>query len=387
MSESPSDQRTLSLVRGRVAQLLTASPAYQQLDAQSQRDVAHSMVKVARYLVDAGGETRDVPAAVVIQRPRAQGGLARAQLNPDDLSGTVPDSAADVANKDFDPAAAAAAAEQGTEFIRKVDFPQFVAGLIDGVFNAIVDASIRQMEAYAELVKNVAKSVDEYMKDNVTENQARDYLVDKYPDHLELDTTGGQPTVKPRADADQDALPDFFADLGLPEPIDVVDEEVAEQTLMPAARRQIAMDRQKLLLAMVMMGVNRLVVTDGQIKASVLFRIDSKDSVKRGFGKTANEYASHYDNKRTGRGFFGWFSPTKTSESNFASVSVETTQTDDSESSLDLHAKLTGDVRVNFKSDYFPLEKMTEILGAGPDQGQPAGAAPARRAPAAPGVG
>jgi len=38
------------------------------------------------------------------------------------------------------------------------------AGLPDGVFNSIVTSSIKQMEAYAELVKNVSKSVDQYMK-------------------------------------------------------------------------------------------------------------------------------------------------------------------------------------------------------------------------------
>ena len=57
--------------------------------------------------------------------------------------------------------------------VNKVDFPGFVGGLIEGVFNAIVKASIDQMEAYGELVANVAKSVDEYMRDNISEGQAR----------------------------------------------------------------------------------------------------------------------------------------------------------------------------------------------------------------------
>jgi hypothetical protein len=47
-----------------------------------------------------------------------------------------------------------------------VDFPAFVAGLVKGVFGAIVDSSIRQMEAYGELLKGVAKSVDEFAKDD-----------------------------------------------------------------------------------------------------------------------------------------------------------------------------------------------------------------------------
>lgn len=41
-------------------------------------------------------------------------------------------------------------------------FPGFVAGLLDGVFEAIVNASIRQMEAYAELLEGVAEGADAF---------------------------------------------------------------------------------------------------------------------------------------------------------------------------------------------------------------------------------
>src|SRR2546422_5316306 len=50
----------------------------------------------------------------------------------------------------------------------EIDFPAFVASLVHGTFDAIVDASIRQMESYASLVSAVAKSVEEFTADNVT---------------------------------------------------------------------------------------------------------------------------------------------------------------------------------------------------------------------------
>src|SRR5688572_4250730 len=50
------------------------------------------------------------------------------------------------------------------ELIHEVDFPAFVAGLIHGAFDAIVDASIQQMEAYGNLIKNVASSLGEFRK-------------------------------------------------------------------------------------------------------------------------------------------------------------------------------------------------------------------------------
>ena len=111
--------------------------------------------------------------------------------------------------------AAHAMAERG--LVDAVDFPQFVAGLIEGTFDAIVDASVRQMEAYTELLRNVAKSTDEFMRDNVSDR--------------------GQ------------------------------DE---------AARRRIATDRQQTLATMVLMGINRIVVTDGKIKAGVIFELEER---------------------------------------------------------------------------------------------------------------
>jgi hypothetical protein len=57
--------------------------------------------------------------------------------------------------------------------VAAVDFPGFVADLIAGTFEAIVDASIKQMEAYADLVKNVAASADEFAREAESEQGAR----------------------------------------------------------------------------------------------------------------------------------------------------------------------------------------------------------------------
>ena len=86
------------------------------------------------------------------------------------------------------PAQSRRASEQFGQLVQKVDFPAFCAGLINGVFKAIVDSSIQQMRAYGELIANVAKTVDQYAQDNISENNARDYLVDKYPGELGVST-------------------------------------------------------------------------------------------------------------------------------------------------------------------------------------------------------
>ncbi|MCP4437052.1 MAG: hypothetical protein GY812_16340 [Actinomycetia bacterium] len=47
-------------------------------------------------------------------------------------------------------------------FARRADFPDFVAALIQGTFQAVVDASVEQMKAYGDLVDEVSESVDEF---------------------------------------------------------------------------------------------------------------------------------------------------------------------------------------------------------------------------------
>ena len=71
-------------------------------------------------------------------------------------------------------------------FLKKVNFPTFVGGLIEGVFSSIVKSSIEQMEAYSKMIAAVAKSLQQFRDDNVTENQGRDHMVEKFPDLFEI---------------------------------------------------------------------------------------------------------------------------------------------------------------------------------------------------------
>src|SRR5262249_7833268 len=80
----------------------------------------------------------------------------------------------------------------------EINFPAFVASLVHGTFDAIVDATIRQMEAFADLVSAVAKDVDKFTEENVTENQAKDWLVKQHPQDLALAFANGQPALQPK---------------------------------------------------------------------------------------------------------------------------------------------------------------------------------------------
>jgi len=357
-------------IRRRIQARLLESPAYRVLPVETQHAVAHDTVKAIAYIVG-GADGQSRPSSVQLS---GDSPIVR------ELADAPPLPEGDTAGARF-AQSGAVAAQQGTDaladIVSSVNFPTFVSGLIDGVFNAIVTSSIKQMEAYAELVANVAKSVDQYMKDNVTENNARDYLVDRYPHALDLDFTDAGPRLKAREGLAEDAMPDFQFDLGLPEPISSLDGATAEEQLVPAARRRIAMDRQQLLATMVMMGVNRLVVTNGLIEASCLFEVNTRDEVRRRMQqKRTSDWTSSYEEKgkgfgykRSSSGFLGlggdsegsWFTKNTVSKQTSA-FNVTTTRSEDSTARVDLHAKLAGKVNLSFKSDYFPMEKMVDAL-------------------------
>lgn len=162
-----------TIVRQQVKTLLTSSQAFHSLRADKRRQIDHDMVKIANYLVSDASSGAD-------------------------------------------------------RLVSEVDFPKFVSNLLNGVFDAIVDSSIRQMEAYAKLVAGVAKTLDEFTSENISDNEARDHLLDR--------------------------LPQFFSKSS------------------PGTKRRrvrLASSRQQLLATMVLMGINRIVVTDGKISAKI----------------------------------------------------------------------------------------------------------------------
>ena len=369
---------TRALVRDNVQQMLRETPAFHQLPQSAQMQLVENMGKVGEYIVDAGGSTRDVPVTARVLPARAL--MTRA--------GDYDQPTAPGAQPGFGEAARQGVDNLGNA-ITKVDFPGFVKGLIDGVFKSIVSSSIEQMEAYATLLQNVAKTADQYMKDNISEDQAKDYLTSRYPDHLEADFGGDAPSVRFRQDADEATMPDFMRDLGLPFPIESMDDEQIQEELVPAARKKIAIDRQQMLLSLVLMGINRIVVTDGKISASVVFQLDTKSLAKQAYDQEHTQTFAQNERTTKGGGFWGWLTGADKVRSNASEVITVTTTNDvDSEESQKLKVTLKGNVDLRFKSETFPLEKMADIMGlnagAIQERGQPR---PAAAAPADPNAG
>lgn len=230
----------------------------------------------------------------------------------------------------------------------EIDFPDFVASLVNGTFDAIVDSSIRQMEAYADLVSAVAKTVDDFTADNVTLNQARDWLVQQYPKDLYLEL-GPSPVVMPKSaegeDADSPRSPSWLSEFNLAG--EELTPELIEEQLVPLARHKVGQSRQQMLATMVLLGLNRVVVRDGSISARLRFRASAADTAKVEYAVSDDPQAGSSWGAR-GSGNYQLPS-TKVST---VGVNVQ--------SDSDLKAELFGEVKINFASETLPLERFAD---------------------------
>ncbi|GAB1595824.1 hypothetical protein [Lysobacter claricitrinus] len=373
---------TLDVVRPHVRRLLQSSPGFRALPSNEQQEIARNMVRVASYMANpddlarqelsaTGGVLRREPAPLRIAPARAADPAApyspptarsladavdQAKQKASDKIGTA-------AGADFVDASTSKLGTNAKKLMEAVDFPKFVGGLIQNVFQAIVDATIQQMRAYAELLKSVSQSVDEFAQDNISMDNARDYVAGKFPDAMRVtkNPDGGGNMLAMNDVDDMDAtMARINAELGLAQPVDDISDGEQEARFVQAARLQMARSRQQLLSSMVILGINRIVVTDGQINAKVVFDFRASDEMMRDAQAGLTDTQSSYNRNKSAAGVhFGWGAAGSVNENVQRHMTTVSSSVDEtSESKQDMKAKLTGEVRVNFKSDYFPMEKL-----------------------------
>jgi hypothetical protein len=395
------DEDTLTAVRTPVKSLLERSQGFRALPAEEQRDLARTMVRVAAFMANPHGLAKQelTPGRAILKHdPPTRGApLARAQADAVDAAKQkASDKLGTFAGADFQAGAVRQGVEQFKNLVGSVNFPEFVGGLIQNVFQAIVTASIQQMTAYANLLKSVAQTVDQFAQDNISANNARDWIIDKYPNDVGLDEEsaqdeGGQPRLTVKSEDADGALAQINQDMALAQPITDLSDPEQETRLVMAARLQMARSRQQLLASMVILGINRIVVTDGAINAKVVFDLKASDQAQRkARASLYDTQASMNRNVTAVGGNWGWGGAASENVNEQRHITTVSSAVDeDSESKAEVKAKLTGEVRVNFKSDYFPMEKLASpgMIAAIQGNSQPVdpNVNPAAR-PAAPGA-
>ncbi|XXF81316.1 hypothetical protein P2318_16615 [Myxococcaceae bacterium GXIMD 01537] len=400
-----------NVVRQQVSQMLGQSRSLNALPAHERQRILDNTAAIVDAMVVSG---RQAPARAASADPYALQPSQGLDLG----SSRIPGQRQEKKSKDDFGRGIDKGVQAAGALLREVDFPNFVSSLVQGVFKAVVASSIEQMKAYGELVQSVAMSLNDFRDQNVSPNQGRDHLVSKYPNLFQVNIVDGQPRVGMRSGVNSGELPDFQSDLGLSEPLSDLDDESIEAKLVPAARDNLARSRQQLLSTMVLMGINRIIVTDGKINAKLRFNFSAQDSMTQqtraveyeNLGMTSTYQGEYESGGTTGERSSSFSSgkyETKTGSGNyFASGAYQATTTplirvtdqSDTNTQADLaaSAQLTGEVSLNFKSETFPLEKMIDTnqiarlqqnqasAGRGaPPTNTPTAAAPAP-APAAP---
>ena len=323
-----------------VVRLLQTAPAFQRLDAPTQAELAESLSKIANYLSPDGQRLAEQLA------PPDLSSLRRPQTPPNQPApGGQPEGNQPAAPPTGDRSATARAGEVARATLNAINFPEFVASLIQGTFQAIVDASIQQMEAYAELLKNVALSLDQFMDDNISDGMARDYLADRYDGVFARDTTKTEPMLQVREDVPDQTLPSFFRGMGFDTVADL-DDDAINEVVVPETRRSMAEQRQQMLATMVLMGINRVVVDDGEITAKLQFHVDASETLAMKFDQTKTTLGNMAGT--AGRSMFSG-----------NGIMVNTTNLN-AQSDLNVRADLTGQVKVRFRSETFPLERFAD---------------------------
>ncbi len=372
MNPEGTSPHTVQGVRHSVRAALLGTPAYAELTPVERFEFARNLVKILSYMENPAGLADTTDAAP----PPAP--LARAQADEPDAVEQTKQSLAKspgAVGQNFKAGAVREGVEQFGALVQKVDFPKFVGGLIKNVFQAIVESSIEQMRAYGELIGNVAKSVDQFATDNISQGAGRDWLAEKYPDALGVEVSQnasafaeGGPVPAPTAqlvaqgDDPEKRLAEISRDLHLDPPVTDISDPNAELRIVTAARLQMAKSRQQMLASMVMLGINRIVITDGSINAKVVFDMRAEDKSRRKYTASMNDMSSDKYKEKTEVSYGAWFSPVDASASFEGQqehvATVGSAVDESSESKAEVKAKLSGEVRVNFKSDYLPLDKM-----------------------------
>lgn len=262
-------------------------------------------------------------------------------------------------------------------FVDDVDFPGFVKDLLKGVFDANLKVTLDQMEAYQKLLKAATQSLTAFMS-KIKPEAAFGYLADNNSDEFSLsfsddeaDDEGNKKVVL--TDKDGNA-------------VDTEDTRI--KTRIMDATLQMAREQRAMLRETILMGITRLVVEKGNVKASVLFDIKASEGIQKS-DKAAMQTQVSTSSGLTASGgllgsIFGGLSGGGSRSTRKTTLSVSSAK---SVANTELAAKITGSVDITFKSDYFKLDNFAAMYGPLGGAGGPAPTAAPGGAPGLAGPG
>jgi len=257
--------------------------------------------------------------------------------------------------------------------VQNLGFVEFTAGLINGTFDAIIGATVKQMEAYASLVADLAKTLAEFKAENVTDSQISAHLASRYPDGAggtsvrpayEFTATVADPSTGVLARSAHQKLLDVAAALvqetktnKVPLQFAGADEIVAgatkftqsQVTLARAAvGEMLAISMIEHLRAMAREGMARIVITDGELTSKLTFNVTA--TAEQEAQRTQYNQSQYNSNVRGG---WGWRSWGYRYNSNYSQLNVSTVN-ESSHDKVTMNAEIIGMVKLKFRTESYP---------------------------------
>ena len=298
--------------RANLRQMLAESPSFQNMSLAEQKALYTELfVANCRELEKATG-------------PNGGGALATAMKKGERASDLIADERHK--NERIDQAG-----ELAGEFIDEVDFPGFVGDLLKGVFDANLEVTLKQMESYQELLKTATASISKFVN-AIDDTAAFGYLAENQSDDFSIDFSD---------ETDDDGQPKAILTDGEGNQVDLGDNQVKAKIM--DAKIAMAKEQRALLRETILMGITRLVVEDGRVKASVLFDIKAQEKINKADKAALKDSISKSRSISASGGLFGKIfggpSGGTTTSRRKTKISVSSAK---SQASTDLAAKVAG---------------------------------------------
>lgn len=233
-----------------------------------------------------------------------------------------------------------------SDFVQAVNFPVFVKDLLKGVFDANLEVTLAQMESYQELLKTATQSLSKFIKD-IDDTAAFGYLVDNNSDEFSMQFPDGG-----GMEGDQVILTDKDGN-----PVDTTDSKIKAKIM--DSKIQMAREQRAMLRETILMGITRLVVEKGTVKAGVLFDFKANENIVKNDQAHLKKQKTKITRKGGGLSRL-WGGKRSATRERSTAITVSSAR---SVSNTSLAAKLTGEVEIIFKSDYFKLDNFAEMYG------------------------
>ncbi len=275
--------------------------------------------------------------------------------------------------------------------VQNLGFVEFTTGLINGTFDAIIGATIKQMEAYAALVADLAKTLAQFQAENVPDAQINAHLANRYPevkggtsirtdytfkdteaddvngivaktaaenmraviDALILETAGlegdrlthvklgvqDMDGTKPKVDEKGDPI---YKDH---DPLNFKTEEIL--LIRKAIGILLASSMMSNLRAMAREGMARIVVTEGSIRTKLTFQVSSTEIQQK---QQASYRRNSLDVNVKANARWGWGSASI--GAGYSNLNVRTAN-ETSTASITMSTEMIGEVNIKFRTETF----------------------------------